>query len=294
MAFFRALVLAVLAAAPAPAAAGPAFSQDLEFIRRPSLPGEENRPALAVLIKSPKDSGAGPWPALIVLGGVETGAGALDLIEPRAAVTLATFDYPYEGPRRFAFPRTLLDAPAVKAAVARTSADLSLAHGLLRERPGVDPRRACVVGASFGAPFALRAAADDPRIPCVVLVHGFADVKGTAAARMRQLWRGKLGPLARPSAWLLSRLLWLYLDAPTPEDDAGRLRPGQRVLLIEATGDTVIPAASRQLLWRRLQASPARTRRVALEGDHLGGARTKETISRAAKIVERWLEEESP
>ncbi len=243
---------------------------------------------LVALIRRPVLK-SGRMPAVIVLGGLETGAKALDLISARQDVVLATFEYPYAGPRRFAFPRTLLDAPKIKKAVAETPQDVEALHAFLRSRADVDPDRVCVLGASFGAPFALRAAADDPAIRCLVLVEGFAKIEYTAAHRMRQLWGGKLGPLARPLSRLIAWSLGLYLDWPAPERDAPRLRRNQRVLVIDARDDTTIPPASRRALWRALASSRARIERVTIPGGHLLAGRSAEEIGRITGIVERWI-----
>lgn len=270
-----------------PAAAVQNWSRENIAVELPASGGRAPE-RFAGLLKLPAQA-AHPLPALIVLGGVETGAGVLDLLEPEEAVLLATFEYPYAGPRKFKFPRTLIDAHAIKKAAGRTPAFVSALARALRARPGVDPAKVCVVGASFGAPFVLRAAADDPDIKCIVIVEGFADVKGTAAARMRRLWKKRLGPLTRPSAWLLSRLLSLYLRPPRPENDAARLRADQRVLFIEAAQDTIIPASSRDLLWRSLLGSQARLSRRVIPGEHLMAGRSKEAIREIITIVARWL-----
>lgn len=284
-------VLIALAAASIvfadPVAGGVTWVRERVTIPPPAHDGSQ-RP-LQALIQRPNEPPTLRRPALIVIGGLETGARVLDLITPDAPVALATFEYPYDGPRRFEFPRTLLDAPKIKAAVARTPDDLLAVHAFLRTKDYVDRSRLCVVGASFGAPFALRAAADDPRVRCLVLIEGFADVRGTAEHRMRQLWTGKLGPLARPLAWMTARALASYLDWPAPEKDAPRLRAGQRVLVIEARDDALLPEASRRLLWEALGRSRAQVRRVVIPGGHLLAGRSLADIRRIAGIVRRWL-----
>ncbi|MDD5304974.1 MAG: prolyl oligopeptidase family serine peptidase [Elusimicrobia bacterium] len=285
------LLVLTLAAAPRAEAGGLSFAtESVQVEALPSAHGERPR-FFTAFIKKPVGGRPRRLPSLIVLGGLETGARSLELIEPDLPVVLAAFEYPYAGPRRFQFPRTLVDGPRVKQAVAETPFDVRALHRFLRAQPYADADRVCVVGVSFGAPFALRAAADDPDLKCLVLVHAFADVEGTSADRMRQLWSGRLGPLARPAAWLLSRLMVASLAPPRPEEDAARLRADQRVLMVEAGDDTLIPAASRDLLWRRLQSSGARARRVVMPGEHLLPG-SEETIARIVTAVERWLSNE--
>jgi len=259
-----ALTLCAALAPPSKGAGGVAFITEREPLAVRSFRGTK---VLEAVIKRPEPKGKpARLPALLVFGGFDTADKVLDLLEPGAPVVLATFGYPYPGEKRFRFPRTLLDAPAVKAAVRDTSSGIGELLRTLARKPYVDPDRLCVVGAGFGAPFALRAAAEEPGVSCLVLVHGFADMAGTIRHRLRQLWEPRLDGLAGPAAALISRLLVLYLDPPRPEEDAARLRKGQRVLLIEAARDTHIPPASRELLWRSLRRSQAEVDRAVTPG----------------------------
>jgi dienelactone hydrolase len=267
-----------------PAVAEPRFRHELETLDRGA-----GRAPLEVLIKRPEGEPERPLPALVVLGGFETGARALDYLHPEKPVVLVTFEYPYAGPKKFRFPRTLLDAPRAKEAVAWTPGDLSAVRAMLEKKPYVDKERLCVLGASFGAPFAVRAAAADPAVKCLVIVHGFAGVRGTTASRMRQLWRKNLGIFTRPSAWTLAALLSLYLSPPEPAKDAPRLREDQRVLMVEAEADTIIPPRARQALWDALGKSQAKRERVLMPGDHLLGDKTARTIKDIMAVVERWV-----
>jgi dienelactone hydrolase len=270
-----ALALAALLGAPCLAAE----------TREVSLPSGA---AMAFSVRRP--AGGGRRPALVIAGGLQTGAKALELVEPSVPVVLASFDYPYRGPLRFAFPRTLLDAPRIKAAVRETPDAVLAVTRAVRELPGVDARNVCVIGVSFGAPFVLRAAARDPSLSCVIIVEGFADLPGTAAHRMRQLWGRKLGPLARPLSWTASRALLRWLRPPRPEEDAAALRQGQRVLVIDAERDTLLPEASRRGLLAALKSSRASVEVVTVPGEHLlAGRSPPEQMRRLEAVVARWL-----
>lgn len=261
---------------PSPARA--AYVRELEALEV-QAPG---RRVVMGLYKSPESGER--LPAVIVLGGFETAGRVLDLLDPKKPVVLASFDYPFDGSKKFKFPRSLGDGGKLKAGIPRTLAAITELNARLRARAQVDPAKVCVLGASFGAPFALRAAAQDPKVSCVVLVHGFADVKGTMRHRLRQQW----GFWGAVPAWLVSRLAWLYLRPPRPERDAASLRAGQRVLVIEAGQDTIIPAASRELLWRSLKSSQADVSRIVMPGDHLRPGSDAQ-IQEIMRLVGEWL-----
>ena len=275
------MLSAVLALLLSPAAAAPSAAPP-ETVPIPGTP-------LTALVRKPAGA-EGRLPALMIFGGFEAGARALDAVAPKTPVLLATFEYP--GPRRVRFPGVLLEGRRLKRALRETERGMLSLGAALRAREDVDPSRVCVVGVSFAAPLALRAAAEDPGLSCVVIVEGFADVKGTAKARLRQQMP-KLGPLARPLAWLAAGLGLAYLRPPRPERDAAALRAPQRVLLVEAAEDDMIPERSRALLREALARSGARVDRVSMPGSHLRGA-ADPRIPAIVEAAERWLAGETP
>jgi dienelactone hydrolase len=147
-----------------------------------------------------------------------------------------------------------------------------------------------IVGASFGAPFAVRAAAELPELGALVVVHGFADPRATVRHRLRDLWRGRLGAAADPLAALAALAITRILQPPQPEVDAARLRPAQAALMVEATEDRFIPVEARRKLWAALAASPARTRHLTMPGDHLQPG-SDAAIARILELTTDWLRE---
>lgn len=208
-------------------------------------------------------------PVLSVFGGLERAAKVLELIHPKVPVIVASFDYPFDAPRKFVFPDSLKFAPVAKQAVADMLEGISELHSALKKRDDVDASKITVVGASFGAPFALAAAADDPSISGVVIVHGFGDVPGTVQHQLLRKWIPRYGAFARPMAWFLSNVGWLYLNGPAPESSARRLTSRQRLFMIAAEEDTFIPTASTEKLWSAIESSPAQRERLLMPGDHL-------------------------
>ena len=230
------------------------------------------------------------FPLLLIFGGFEEAARVLDFVRPKVSVVLASFDYPYTPPRKFEFPSSLKYAPEAKQAIQDMIDGIRELHTALKQKSGVDALRTIVVGASFGAPFALAAAAQDPSISGVVLIHGFGDIPGTVRFRILQSWKSRFGPLTNPLAWLLSRLGWLYLDAPTPEVSVLQLKPNQRALMISAREDTIIPRESIESLALALDRSLAQKEKIFMDGDHLHpSSERNQTIEAISDQVIDWM-----
>ncbi len=228
-------------------------------------------------------------PAVLVFGGFENAAGVLDLVHPGTPTILASFDYPFEADRRWELPGVLRLAPEIKAMVHRTREGIRLLVRALAQDPRVDPRRIYVIGASFGSPFAVTAAADEEAVAGIAIIHGFGDIPLAARARLTQLWQPRLGRFAAIPAWLLARALWSYLAFPAPETSAHALRPRQRVLMITAAGDRLVPRQASDSLWSALRNSPSTdSRRVLVEGDHLQPG-SDSRVPALLRQVEDWI-----
>jgi pimeloyl-ACP methyl ester carboxylesterase len=160
----------------------------------------------------------------------------------------------------------------------------------LGARQDVDPRRIVIIGASFGTPVAIEAAAREPAIDGLIVVHGFARVRETAEHVILRSWLPRYGWFARPAAWFLTRLASLYLDIPEPEESARRLRARQKALLVSAEEDSFIPKASREALWEALESSGSGAARehVVMKGDHLMPG-SDEKIRAIMAISQDWL-----
>lgn len=213
------------------------------------------------------------YPALLVFGGFQEAAKVLTLLSPDFPIILASFDYPFSPPRKFEFPGSLRFGPEVKAMGVGTLEGIRHLRAKLSERPDVDPAKITVVGASLGAPFAVAAAAQDPALKGLVIVHGFGDLSKTAMHQLGRSWERKwVGwkkPLAWPLAWLVAQFGGWYLDFPEPETMAGQLRTGQSALMIQASEDTFIPKECSDSLWNGLQKSSAQVERWVMPGDHI-------------------------
>jgi dienelactone hydrolase len=246
------------------------------------------QPAIQPSIQLPAVHTSRPVPALLVVGGFESAGKVLSLLHPKMPVALASFDYPFQASRDLKFPQSLRDLPEAKQVFPKTVAGIHELVDRLTKMPEIDPRRIIIVGASFGAPFALAAAAQDPRISGIVIVHGFGKLADTAENVLIRAWRPRWGFLARPFAWTLSRALWAYLDPPKPEDMAERLSSNQHVLMISAEEDSFVPREATDSLAQALTHSAAAVKRISMPGGHLMPG-SDSLIAEIEARIEAWL-----
>lgn len=262
--------------------AGQAWAE-LTTIKLPLSGGHE----LEVLIHTPAQAEQ-PLPAVVIFGGLEAGAGVLNVVAGQAPVVAASFAYPYQPPAKLGWGNALGAVDDFGQGVDRTFDGIAQLMALLRSRADVDPRRITLVGASAGAPFASISAAR-LNVPGLVVVQGFGDVPSVLARqgelalrkRERELWIPLLKPVARLLSW--------WLELPAPERYAPQLRTGQRVLMITAQDDERVPAAAADLLWDGFQASGAQATRLDLPGAHLRGLGDP-TINEILVHALRWMQ----
>ncbi len=227
-------------------------------------------------------------PALLIFGGFENAGEVLKLIKTNEPILLASFDYPYKGPRKYTFTDAVREAPALKQAMHDTIEGISVLFEYLSQRADVDPAQIGIVGASFGAPFALIATAEQPQIRRLVLVHGFADLKGTIQGRLEQAWRRRLGFFTKPISWLAATIIVGYLNPPHLETKAAELKKLQKVLVIHAEKDQFIPRQSTELLIASLRRSEAEITVLQTPGEHLMPG-SDQLIFNIVQHVRDWL-----
>lgn len=234
--------------------------------------------AVTATLRRPKDKLLGKLPAVVVVGGA-----GFEPPEPARPAVLAYFEAPYQPLLSGTAWGMLMDAGKLKSAARETSEAVAGIAAALRTRPDVEGDRVCVAGVGSGVPFALRAAADDPSISCLILVQGFDDVAEAAAQRFRSQgsWR--------PTAWLVSRLLKIFVRPPQPLREIARLRKDLPVLFLEAQDEVYVPAAARDGLWEGLKNAGIQADRVTLKGRGDLGAPPAPLLKEASETVGAWL-----
>lgn len=186
-----------------------------------------------------------PLPLVVILGGLETGSHAVDLVGDPGRMAVAALEYPYAGPRH---PRgwreVLATVPLAQQALLDTPPAVSLAVDWLTRQPWIDRRRIELVGVSLGVPFAAAAGALDHRFGRVWLIHG--------AAGNRDLFEHSLcsriaSPFLRARA---ADLLYLLSYGPTlePARWVPRIAP-RPVIVIGAADDERLPREGTEALF---------------------------------------------
>jgi dienelactone hydrolase len=146
-------------------------------------------------------AGSGPWPGVLLLGGVEGGRP-----DPAYAALLAGEGFAVLGLAYFAEPR-----------VPRTLTRVPVEYGLsaarwLAERPEVTGPRVGVIGASRGAEYALLLASSEPTRFGAVVAHAPSDVVWPAPPTVP--------PTGRASSWTREGEDVPFLHRPATEEPA--------------------------------------------------------------------------
>ena len=183
---------------------------------------------------------AGLWPAIVVIGGTNTGRMAAELFTPDDPHVILGLDYPWEGPRDLNWFQFLLRVLAVRRAMLLTPSAVILGADYLGSRPDVDISQLVMVGASFGAQLITVAGALDDRAGTVLVIYGGADYAALLMAnlKVKPIWMRRA--LAGAGARLLAPI--------EPLDYAGEIAP-RRTIVINGIGDDRIPRRSAELLY---------------------------------------------
>lgn len=179
------------------------------MVRAPARAAATADPALA-----PDELGRRPL--FLILGGYRTGERAATLIDETEGAVVAALGYPYEGPVDVSGLSVLAHLPAIRRAILDTPPAVQLALDYLLSRPDVDPDRVELVGVSLGAFVTPAAAALDPRVSRLWLIHGAGRPRAVLEHGLRRYIPYEVprelvaaaanvvfaGPLLAPERWL--------------------------------------------------------------------------------------------
>ena len=221
-------------------------------------------------------------PVLVILGGHRTGSDAVELFGDVGHRAIVGVDYPYDGPDKvkgvIPIARTI---PLARQAFLDTVPAVSLLLDWLVEQAWVDKKRIILVGASLGVPFAATAAARDPRITALMLVHGAADNRLWFEVEVARRIDTELlhYPLATILYWLA------YGPVLDTSKHVATISP-RPVLIIGARDDERTPAGQAEILFDAA-LDPKRLRRT--DGQHIQSNRT-EIFAELRRIADEELE----
>jgi len=221
-------------------------------------------------------SGKGPYPALVILGGLGTGKRVLDYLEETEGLAMLAIDYPYRGKtRKLSWWEFLTKLPAMREAVINTVPAAMLCNDYLEGRNDVDPRKIVIAGGSLGALFVPAIAASDPRFSAAILLFGGGDLQSLFYANLNTP-----KPVSRIASWFLATLV----SPVEPLKYADRISP-RPLFMLNGTGDTRVPVRCTQLLYSR--AKPPKTIVwIPSEHVHVSSAKFRE---RVLGELEAWL-----
>ena len=227
-------------------------------------------------VRIPRGTPSGSACAVVIAGGFGSGWLAAERIDPGPGVVLLSVDYPFEGPRR-GIPAPEFLRRALEFRRALNAMDDLLLEGCRYaiERPEVDSSRVLVVGASLGVPFALRAAAREPRFKGVALLYGSADIGDWVARNLKDVPR-----------WLRPLAGWLVAVAFRHYEPASLIRhvSPRPVLLLNARGDQRVSEEKAKELY---EAAGEPKEQIWLDGGHMRLSNT-ELVTRLLGMTMRW------
>ena len=229
-------------------------------------------------------------PAIVVLGGLERGAGVVDLIPRTSDAVLVGFDYPFALPEHVRWTELLPLSRRIEKGIRETIETLGRLHALFARRADIDPDRLTIVGVSLGAPFAvIGAARQDYR--GVVIIDGFGDLPRTVRYQFARRWQPRYGFVGEALAWLAQTAAMQLIDVPEPEAAARSLRADQHVYMIDARDDEFVPERSRESLRQALRRSEAQLTFETMPGRHIR-AHEGQVIAQLYEQARAWMQRE--
>ena len=219
----------------------------------------DGSPRAADPVLPPDDLGRRPL--FLILGGYRTGEQAATLVDETHGAIVAAIGYPYHGPINVSGLGVVPHLPAIRRAILDTPPAIELALDHLLARPDVDPGRVELVGVSLGAFVTPAAAALDPRVTRLWLVHGAGRPGAVLEHGLRRyIDHGVPRALVATAANLvfagphLAPERWLAYVHPRP------------VVVINASGDARLPAEAVASLYRSAREPKER---IWLSGPHV-------------------------
>jgi dienelactone hydrolase len=237
--------------------------------------------------------GPGPFPVILIFGGFQKAGEVIALMRASHlgdGQALASFDYPFDPPRKLLFPQSLFWIPQLRQMVRDTLEGITQLSAALERDPRLEGSRRLALGASLGAPMVLGAAAQGASFTHLAMVHGFGDFRGTIAWQFERPWRERWGRLGFAAPWVaraLSELLLWNSGIGEAEDWVRELPAGLPVLSIRASRDRFVPASAVESLEEALKISQATVSFAQTQGDHLQPG-ALETLREIRVQVEAW------
>lgn len=201
----------------------------------------------------------GPWPAVVLVAGAETGSKAINLLPPQKKLIVLALDYPQFEPLNFSgIVPGISSTWSFRNACLRMVPATLLAGDFLQTQRLVKKERIALVGVSIGAVVAAAAGAADTRFSQIVLLQGGANIPSIVRANAARLNL----PLSPDTAASIGSWLFKPLD---PARYAARIAP-RPLTMLNSKADTMVPAGCAQALFDRA-SEPKKL--LWMEGEHV-------------------------
>ena len=242
----------------------------------------ETLPNLQCFLRIPLQSNKGPFPAIILLGGLNTGKDAIHFVgesDYTEDFIFMTLDYPYAGKKKgltaFEFITAL---PSIREAIINSAPAVITMIDYLESRKEVDKDRIFTAGASFGIYFTIVSAAIDPRIKATMSFFGAGDISAMIASNI------DFGPnFIRKPIGYLGYLLNLPVE---PLNYIDRVAP-RHFLMVNGRDDSRVPLVLVEKLYDKA-GEPKEL--IWLDADHFNTDREL-LIAQITEIAAVWLVE---
>ena len=218
----------------------------------------------------------GPWPAIVVIGGTNTGRMAAELFTPDEPYVILGLDYPWEGPRQLDWFQFLVRIFDVRKAMLLTPSAVMLGVDYLESRPDVDISGLVLAGASFVAQLITIAGALDNRASSVLIIYGGGDYAALLRANLKVKPVWLRSAIAGAGAGLLAPI--------EPLDYAGLIAP-RRTVIMNGREDDRIPLESVERLY---EAAGEPKELVWLDAGHIS-SRDPASIERVLRAASHAL-----
>ena len=183
----------------------------------------------------------GPFPAVLVASGIETGHLVLKMLDERPAVIVMAVRYPYNGEPDFSGFKVIKTLRDMRETGMKTIPSLLLALDYLRQHPSVDTNDIGVATVSFGTFVGVPVAALHPGVKRLIVVQGGGDVASIIASNAKRLNM----PLSPKLSGLVGKL---FLYPFEPNRYIGQVSP-RPLLMVNSPGDLLFPDESANSLF---------------------------------------------
>jgi len=223
-------------------------------------------------------------PAVLLLGGLETGRKSCELIPNIKQIVCASISYPGYTPKRYSGIKFFYRIHEIQEAIKETPPSVGLATDYLLQQNYIDKQRLEYIGVSLGAFFISVPAAMDSRIARVWLVQGAA--KPITIIEQVFLSRIDSELMGTIFAHLIGYALGIqYIE---PLDWVNKISP-RKVMFVNSEQDEALPLSNVEAL-HRAALQPKEI--IWVKGTHVTSSR-KNVITQLSDIVLSRIEKDN-